>query len=69
MTAGAKTLSDCFVTGSTTIADAIRRKIDDSSAKEIHHRLGLLTKANVAKSDHLKAVRHHGGRHSEGQRE
>jgi hypothetical protein len=49
MSADAKTLSDCFVTRSPTIADAIRRKTNDASAKEIHHRLGLLTKANVAK--------------------
>jgi hypothetical protein len=44
-----KLCSDCFVTRSPTIADAIRRKTNDASAKEIHHRLGLLTKANVAK--------------------
>ena len=60
--------SSDFVTPLPTIADAIRRKTNNASVKEINRRLGLLTKANVAKSDHLKAVRHHGGKHLEGQR-
>ncbi len=48
MSADAETLSDCFVIRPPTIADAIRRKTNESSARDINRRVELLSIANVA---------------------